>query len=142
MMMSATPLNVEAPARTPHPVSPPFGSGGSAVPTSRESSTSWQTVGGGMRSPLPGAAAEGEGDVDGDAAAAATPKGQGGWLVSLVEKGTMPSLSGLTGGLTASALAASAASWAGAVGLPVVRHLEAARAGGAGARAAAGGGVL
>ena len=100
MMASATPLNVAAPATAapPAPLSPPFGSGGSmAPPASRDSSTSWQTVGAGMLSP-PACGMEGEAAESEEKPA--QPQGQGGWLVNLVEGGQMPSLSGLTTGLS------------------------------------------
>lgn len=101
MMASATPLNVAAPttAAPPAPLSPPFGSGGSmAPPASRDSSTSWQTVGAGLMSP-PACGVEGEATAESEEKPA-QPQGQGGWLVNLVEGGQMPSFSGLTSGLS------------------------------------------
>ena len=92
MMSAATPLN--APAQNAHlsaqPSSPPFGSG--AAPASRDSTTSWQTVGAGLCSPPAGGA-----EASAYGAAAEEPPSQGpaagtGWLVGLVENGIAPTL--------------------------------------------------
>ena len=108
MMSAATPLN--APAQSAHmnaqPPSPPFGSG--AAPASRDSTTSWQTVGAGLCSPPMGGA---EASAYGGAAEEPTPQGQaagGGWLVGLVENGIAPPMPAMV-----SSMAASAFSWVG-----------------------------
>ena len=108
MMSAATPLN--APAQNAQPSSPPFGSG--AAPASRDSTTSWQTVGAGLCSPPAGGA---EASAYGGAAEEPPSQGQAasaGWLVGLVENGIAPTLVSNAPALV-SHMAASAFSWVG-----------------------------
>ena len=112
MMSAATPLN--APAQNAHtnaqPSSPPFGSG--AAPASRDSTTSWQTVGAGLCSPPAGGA---EASAYGGTAEEPPSQGQAagaGWLVGLVENGIAPTLVSNAPALVSN-MAASAFSWVG-----------------------------